>query len=103
MHEELLARGRFVCTPVPLTQLRREERCPVCSRPLLVAVNTGERACSSPHCSNAHGIVCLCGEEACDYLSSGYPFCRPHDEHHRGPECPIDSLGRPAPTWEDAP
>lgn len=51
--------------------------------------------------------VCLCGDTDCLHLQVGYPFCRPCEEHHRGPECAIDDQGRalsPDGTpWEDLP
>lgn len=28
------------------------------------------------------------------YLDFGYPWCRPCEEHHRPPECEVDSEGR---------
>lgn len=38
--------------------------------------------------------TCLCGEDDCDYMAFGYPYCRSCAEHHRPPECPIDEQGR---------
>lgn len=41
--------------------------------------------------------TCLCGDtdpEGCMYLAAGYPWCRPCGEHHRAPECAVDSGGR---------
>ena len=73
MHEDLLAKGRFVCAPVPLTQ---------------------RRIPPSPH-TTPLPEGCLCGDpDECDYKVFGYPYCRPCAEHHRPPECPVDEQGR---------
>ncbi|QLF84140.1 hypothetical protein KNV15_gp81 [Gordonia phage Jambalaya] len=49
--------------------------------------------------------VCGCGEDDCDYLAFGYPWCRPCREHHRPPECAVDEAGRSldpyGKPWED--
>lgn len=43
---------------------------------------------------------CPCGGDTfgggggCAYVSMGYPWCRPCEDHHRPPECAIDELGR---------
>lgn len=37
--------------------------------------------------------ACFCGDEDCDYLAFGYPYCRSCGEHHRLPECPVDQDG----------
>lgn len=58
-------------------------------------------------------MTCLCGDDDCMYFAMEYPYCRPHDEHHRLPECDIDEQGRvllscghvdndePCPCWQD--
>lgn len=45
---------------------------------------------------------CLCDDDdldGCMYLTFGYPYCRPCEEHHRAPECPVDEYGRPDSWW----
>lgn len=37
---------------------------------------------------------CHCGEDDCLHLACDYPWCRPCQEHHRAPECPVDEHGR---------
>jgi hypothetical protein len=50
---------------------------------------------------------CMCGDDECMHYAFRYPFCRPCDEHHRPPECAIDSEGRSLDPsgrpWDDAP
>lgn len=50
---------------------------------------------------------CLCGDASCAHFQAGYPFCRPCDEHHRGPECAIDADGNALASdgipWKDHP
>lgn len=39
-------------------------------------------------------VGCGCGEQGCEYLALGYPWCRSCSEHHRAPECAVDQHGR---------
>lgn len=38
--------------------------------------------------------VCACGDADCLHFEVNYPWCRPCEEHHRAPECPVDEQGR---------
>lgn len=38
--------------------------------------------------------VCACGDDDCLHFAFDYPWCRPCEEHHRAPECPVDEQGR---------
>jgi hypothetical protein len=35
------------------------------------------------------------------YRDLGYEWCRPCQEWHRPPECPINEAGEPVPVWSD--
>ena len=37
---------------------------------------------------------CYCGDEECMHFQLDYPWCRPCGDHHRPPECALDSEGR---------
>lgn len=53
------------------------------------------------HPTDNHDVMtCRCGEGDCPNFDAGYPWCRPHGEHHRPPECPVDECGTAAPWWE---
>lgn len=51
--------------------------------------------------------ACACGDDDCLHFTLDYPWCRPCEEHHRPPECPVDAQGRAlAPCghpWDDDP
>jgi hypothetical protein len=34
------------------------------------------------------------------YIDFGYIWCRPDEEWHRPPECPVNEAGEPDPWWE---
>lgn len=37
---------------------------------------------------------CACGEDDCEFLDYGYPYCRSCAEHHRPPECAVNQAGQ---------
>lgn len=38
---------------------------------------------------------CACGQDDCDQLAFGYPWCRTCQDHHRMPECEVNEAGEP--------
>jgi hypothetical protein len=54
---------------------------------------------------SARAVVCACGDADCMQFAFDYPWCRPCEDHHRLPECPVDEQGRSLAAcghpWED--